>query len=74
MALSKLDRDFISELESTVRLQAVGLTTPWEPDVGRRPRQRLSSKWHRLLEACLELTMQASILQVSAASTGSMCI
>lgn len=66
--LRDLDRDFVDKYESEVRLQTIGLATPWRPDTGRVPAQRLSSEWHRLLEACLELTVQASILQTSAAN------
>ena len=69
VALAKLDQDFVSKVESEVRMQAAGLTTPWQPEgESRRPVRRLSSKWHRLLEACLELTMQESILRMSAYS------
>lgn len=65
--LAKLDQDFVSKVESEVRLQAAGLTTPWEPKgESRKPLRRLSSEWHRLLEACLELTMQEAILRVAA--------
>ena len=66
--LGKLDEDFISKVESETRLQALGLTTPWLPDVGRRPAQWLPKRWHRLLEECLELTIQTSILQTAAVS------
>ena len=66
--LRKLDGRFVDHLESAVRLEALELTTPWPDIVQRRPRQRLSTEWHRLLEACFELTMQARILQVSAVS------
>ena len=66
LMLRKLDRDFVDKLECEVRLEAVGLATPWQPDIGRVPALRLSSEWHRLLEACHELTVQASILQTSA--------
>ena len=66
MLLRELDRDFVDKFESEVRLEAIGLTTPWQPDTGRISAQRLSSEWHRLLEACHELTVQASILQTSA--------
>ena len=64
--LRDLDRDFVDKYECEVRLKAIGLATPWQPDIGRVPAQRLSSEWHRLLEACHELTVQASILQTSA--------
>ena len=64
-ALRKLDPDFVSEVESTVRLQSVGLETPWELDVQRGPKRRLASEWHRLLEDCDELVRQTSILQTA---------
>ena len=64
--LRNLDRDFVDKYESEVRLQTMGLAAPWRPDTGRVPAQRLSSEWHRLLEACHELTLQESILKTSA--------
>ena len=68
--LRRLDSEFVDKVESTVRLQSVGLSTPWVPDVGDAPRRRLPKQWHRLLESCLELTMEASRLKVSAQSLG----
>ena len=44
------------------------LATPWQPDPERKPKKRLPTDWHDLMEACLEMTMRASILQVSSAS------
>ena len=64
--LKDLDRDFVDRCESEVWLQRIGLAAPWRPDTGRVPAQRLSTEWHRLLEACLELTVQESILKTSA--------
>ena len=61
--LRKLDADFVHKVESEVRLQALGLEPPWTPDVNRVPVLRLSSTWHRLLEACTELARQVSILK-----------
>ena len=68
IVLRQFDRDFVDQIESTHRLETIGLTGPWPSVVQHKPKQRLSSGWHRLLEACHELTVQASILQVSAAS------
>ena len=64
--LRELDQDFVDKYESEVRLQTIGLATPWRPDTGRVPAQRLSSEWHRLLEACYTLTRQESIVKTSA--------
>ena len=66
--LRQLDKDYVDKIESEVRLQALRLTTPWLSDVRRRPVQELSSEWHRLMEECLEATMQVSTLQLSADS------
>ena len=65
-ALRKLDPDFVKRLESEHRLQTLGLDMPQQYSVGGSPRQLLSKKWHRLLEACLELTMQATYLLTAA--------
>ena len=66
-ALRELDPDFVRKLESTVRLQQSGLTPPWSPAmVERKPKQLLSREWHRLLEACHGLTMEALLLQGTA--------
>ena len=68
--LRRLDRGFVDKLESTVRLQSMGLSTPWPIDIEAKPEGRLPKQWHRLLEACLELTMEVSRLEVSAQSLG----
>lgn len=67
-ALRNLDRDFVYKLEFEVRLQDSGLEPPWESVVDETPSQRLSSQWHHLLEACVELNMQAETVQVAAVS------
>ena len=67
-ALRKLDSDFVSRLESEHRLQTLGLGMPQQYSAGDRPKRLLSKKWHHLLEACLELTMQARNVQVAATS------
>ena len=68
--LRRLDSRFVDKVEYTVRLQSVGLSTPRSPNSEDTPRQRLSKRWHQLLEACLELTIEASRLQVSTQSLG----
>ena len=60
--LRKLDPDYVRLFEETARMQASGLDRQGtEPS----PRARLSTEWHRLLEDCWELRMQASILQAA---------
>ena len=54
--LRNLDGDFVQRFESEVQLQALGLETPWAPNVDRVSLQRLASEWHRILEVCLELS------------------
>ena len=68
--LRRLDSGFVEKVESTVRLESVGLCTPWPADIGDVPRRRLSKQWHGLLEAWLELSMEVSRLEVSAHSLG----
>ena len=63
--LRKLDSDFVTRLESEHRLQRLGLGMPLQYSVGDKPKQQLPTKWHRLLESCLELTMQARNVQVA---------
>lgn len=65
-ALRTLDQDFVSTIENEVGLQGLGLEVPWEVKVDLEPRKRLPSSYHRLLEACLELEMQAGWLKSSA--------
>ena len=67
-ALRNFDGEFVRKLESEVKLEALGLEAPWTSVVDNVPLQRLSSEWHLLLEACLELNMQASNIQVAASS------
>ena len=66
--LQQLDGQFVNKVESTVRLQDLGLYSLWKPDLVEKPNNRLSKQWHRLLEACTELTIQESRLQVAADS------
>ena len=67
-ALRKLDGEFVNRSESEHRLQTLGLDMPQLYSAGDRPKRLLSKKWHHLLEACLELTMQAWNVQVAATS------
>ena len=67
-ALRKLDEHFVSRLESEVRLRSAGLSAPWPSALDSPPKRRLPKHWHLLLEACLELTIQTSNLQVAATS------
>lgn len=66
--LVKLAPDSVSSLESEHRPQVLGLDMPQQFTIGDRPKRILSKKWHRVLEACLELTMQSRNLQVAAIS------
>ena len=60
--LKKLDPDFVRRVEETIRLQHIGLEAlDFEPG----PRARLPKEWHRLLEDCYELVMQATVLQTA---------
>ena len=63
--LRKSDADYVGEIESTVRLQNLGLEPHRLPDINRSPKLRLGSKWHRLLEDSDELVRQATILQTA---------
>ena len=63
--LRRLDGAFVGKLENDVRLDRLGLTPPARADVIGTPKQRLPSQWHRLLEACFELTRQGDILKAS---------
>ena len=65
--LSKLDPRFVSTPENEVRLNKMGLAAPWPSSVGATPIVRLPQEWHQLLEACLELKIQADCLQTAAA-------
>ena len=64
--LRELDPDFVAKLETVNRLEKINLTPHQPYDLARRPKRHLSSEWHRLLEACFEMTLQASILHTSA--------
>ena len=65
-ALRELDSEFVSRIESQVRLNALNLATPWSSnELERKPYRRLSKSWHNLLEACAELLMQVSFLEES---------
>ena len=64
--LRELDRDYVSRVESAARLQAVGLEASLPYGVSTAPAQRLSTEWHRLLEACTELRMQVDCVRIAA--------
>ena len=78
--LRKRDPSFVAkyeEMASEARTENPVLEIPkpalWLPGQGpvyffahRNPRRRLPRKWHRLLEACVALTEQFSIVQVAA--------
>ena len=65
--VSKVE-DLAREYESRNRLLYIGLEAPPVFQVKEIPRKPLSKEWHRLLESCLELTMQADILSLAANS------
>ena len=67
-ALRKLDSDFVSRIEATVRLNALNLAAPWSfNELERYPSWRLGKEWHNLLEECAELVMQLSFVEESTA-------
>ncbi len=66
--LRQLDPAFVSQFEHTVQLENLGLMTPWQLQADQSPKQRLASKWHRLLETCDEFAMQVSILRTATTS------
>lgn len=63
----ELDPDFVSKVETEVRLSNIGLVSPWTTTPKSRPKLQLSKKWHQLLESCLELEMQVNCLKTAAA-------
>lgn len=65
-ALRELDPEFVNELEILVRSEETH-----QPELSlagpiKMPRRELSREWHKLLAACLDLTMQVEILRVPA--------
>ena len=65
-ALRERDPEFVGWSENTVGLSRIGLTTPWSVDGRETPKKPLPKEWHRLLEACVELVLQRTCLQVAA--------
>lgn len=68
-----LDSGFVDQLESEIQLRRLGLTppgSPWWSDeiVSQEPQRRLSTEWHRLLEACYELALQVALVQTASDS------
>ena len=53
-ALRQLDPDYVNRLESTARLQRVGLEHPFPADMKEQPKKRLSKEWHHPLEPILK--------------------
>ena len=65
--LKKRDIEFVDKVESKHQLDKLGLYAPKHPlGIGDIPKRRLSRSWHRLLEACFELTMQAEHVETAA--------
>ena len=64
-ALRKLEADFVERSENTVNLQRMGLSPPWQADGQETPMSQLPKEWHRLLEACVEIVLQRTRLQVA---------
>ncbi len=64
--LRSLDPDFVNELETLVRSEGTHQTESSLAGPIKMPRQQLSKEWHKLLAACLDLTMQVEILRVPA--------
>ena len=74
-ALRQLDPDYVSkvedlarEYESKNRLLYIPLEAIPASDVKDNPRKPLSTEWHKLLESCNEMTIQADIIRTVAAS------
>ena len=65
-ALRELDPEYVNRNENTAGLQRIGLEPPWLVNPNSRPRRRLPKEWHLLLEACAELVLQGTCLQVAA--------
>ncbi len=61
-----MDPEYVEGFKSQLRLESLGLFHSSPIQASPRPRVQLPSTWHRLLESCLELTFQLSILRVSA--------
>ena len=66
--LRRLDSPYVQRMESTHRMQTAGLVVPNTWGESRTPTQRLPAGWHRLLEACFELSTQSTFLKVSVKS------
>ena len=65
--LKKRDPEFVGKAESEHRLNKLGLYAPQHPlGIEDFSIRRLSKPWHRLLEACFELTMQAEHVETAA--------
>ena len=58
-ALRRLDPDFVSVMETRKRIEHLDLWPPPEmvANSEKPPTKRLPKRWHKLLEACFELTM-----------------
>ena len=65
--LRELDPEFVSALEDEVQLNKEGLVAPSSATSEARPKRRLPGKWHQLLEACVELEIQADCLETASA-------
>jgi hypothetical protein len=64
--LSKLDPAFVLAIGNELPLNEMGLVVPWPSTDVTKPRVRLSAGWHQLLEACVELKIQADCLETAA--------
>ncbi len=64
-ALRALDSDFVSTMETRLAIESIYLFAP--PDMvaksEKQPTKRLYKHWHKLLEACFELTVIARNFQ-----------
>ena len=60
--LRSLDSQFVERMESTHRFQIAGLVVPSTYGGQLSPLNRLPAQWHRLLEACFELSTQLTLL------------
>ena len=64
--LSANDPEFVSKLDSEVRLNKIGLVVEKPSTLRSKPKTGLSRKWHKLLEACMELELRVDCLKTSA--------
>ena len=65
-ALRELDPDFVSTMETLLGMERSGLWAPLDmvAKADNQPTKRLPKRWHKLLEACFELTVTTRNYQI----------